>query len=108
MKISNQELYKLNMPQVIIEDTTTSSKWASDVEGMNKETLDSMYRIQSAVYNLFANCDMRELAANTISPAQQNIFIPLKTWIVNLGGCFAKISIHQRCFSGCYAEMKII
>lgn len=108
MRISNKELHKLNMAQVIIEDLGYIDKWPSNTEEMNEITLNSMYRVQSAIYNLFANCEIRETAANTINPAQQNVFIPLKTWIINLGGCFAEVSIHQRVLDGCFAEMQII
>jgi hypothetical protein len=78
------------------------------VQEMNESTLNSMYRVQTAIYNLFANCEIRETSANTINPAQQNIFIPLKTWIINLGGCFAEVKIQQRVLDGCFAEMQVI
>lgn len=108
MNITNQELYKLKMPQVIIEDNKYPVKWISDVQEMNHETLNSMYRVQDKLYSLFGKCEMRETSANTINPAQQNIFIPLKTWIINLGGCFAEIKIQQRALDGCFVEMQII
>lgn len=108
MNVTNQELYELKMPQVIIEDTIATIKLDASNEIMDKETLDSMYRVQSEIFKLFGLCDMREIEANTISPSQQNIFIPLKTWNINLGGCYAEIRIMQRCWDGCFAEMKIL
>lgn len=109
MRVSNQELHALKMAQVIIEDTEYKmEKWLTNVQEMNETTLESMYRVQEQLYKLFGKCEMRETAANTINPAQQNVFIPLKTWNVNLGGCFAEIRIQQRVLDGCFAEMKII
>jgi hypothetical protein len=105
---NNQELHALKMPQIIIKDDIPFVKWITDVDEMNKETLDSMYKVQSEIYNLFKFCELREVTANTINPAQQNVFMPLKVWNVNLGNCFAEISIHQRCLDGCFAEMKIL
>jgi hypothetical protein len=108
MRITNKELHELNMPQVIIEDMEYEDKWPENTSKMNEQTLESMYRVQDSIYNLFGKCEMRETQANTINPAQQNIFIPLKTWIINLGGCFAEIRIQQRALDGCFAEIKII
>jgi hypothetical protein len=114
MNITNQELHRIGLPQVIIEDTTdyNCNPWGlSDqerVSELNRVALESMYKVQEQIYNLFGRCEMKETEANTISPAQQNIFKPLKVWIVNLGECFAEISIMQRVFDGCFAEMKII
>lgn len=108
MRTTNQELHALNMAQIIIEDTAYQNKWPENVQEMNKTTLDSMYKVQEQLYNLFGKCEMRETQANTINPAQQNVFIPLKTWNVNLGGCFAEIRIQQRVLDGCFAEMQII
>lgn len=108
MNITNKELFELNMPQVIIEDMEHPNKWLNTTEEMNKQTLSSMYRVQEQLYKLFGKCEMKETQAHTINPAQQNIFIPLKTWIINLGGCFAEIRIQQRVLDGCFAEMQII
>ena len=108
MNVSNQELYELKMPQVFIKDEIKLIGFGQTTEEMNKDTLESMYRVQDQIYRLFGQCDMRETQANTINPVQQNIFLPLKQWIVNLGGCFAEISIHQRVLDGCFAYFKII
>jgi hypothetical protein len=114
MKITNQELHRLRMPQVIIEDTEKyiCNPFGLDnqkrVDELNRATLESMYRVQDELYNLFGKCEMRETQANTINPAQQNVFIPLKTWIINLGGCFAEVKIQQRVLDGCFAEMQIL
>lgn len=110
---NNQELHALKMAQVIIEDNTYDSKslflqGQAMVDELNRATLASMYRVQNELFNLFGACEMHERVANTISPAQQNVFMPLKVWNVNLGGCFAEISIHQRVFDGCFAEMQIL
>jgi hypothetical protein len=113
MNITNQELYELKMPQVIIEDTEYrgapwSLKGQELTDALNKATLESMYRVQDAIYRFFGLCEMREIEANTINPAQQNVFKPLKSWNVNLGGCFAVVSIMNRVFDGCFAEIKIL
>lgn len=108
MNVTNQELYELKMPQVIIEDTTKPVRWGATTEEMNKSTLDSMYRVQEAIYRLFGECDMRETLANTINPAQSNMFLPLKQWNINLGGCFVEVSIMQRVLDGCFAEMRVL
>lgn len=113
MKITNQELHALKMPQIIIEDEQYEGisiflEGQTMTDELNRVTLESMYRVQSTFFNLFGLCEMRERIANTINPAQQNIFMPLKSWNVNLGNCFAEISIHQRCFDGCFAEMQIL
>lgn len=109
MKINNQEKHKLGMHQIIIADDITGINFlALTTEGSNNITLESMYRVQDQIYHLFGKCDIRETQANTINPAQQNIFIPLKVWNVNLGECFAEIRIQQRVFDGCFAEMLIL
>jgi hypothetical protein len=114
MKTSNKELYELKLPQVIIEDTEKydgnifAFEGQAMVDELNRITLESMYRVQTAVYNLFAKCDIREIQANTINPAQQNVFIPLKQWNINLGGRFAIVSIHQCVLDGCFAEIEIL
>jgi len=112
MKISNQELFEHHMPQIIIEDTEYKCEpfgltGQERVDEINRTTLDSMYRVQESIYRLFGECDMRETLANTINPAQSNMFHPLKQWNINLGGCFAEISIMQRVLDGCFAEMKV-
>jgi len=114
MRTTNVELYELKMPQVIIEDTDKYECGAFGLEGqartdeINRATLNSMYKIQDAIYRLFGQCDMREIEANTINPAQQNLFASLKSWNINLGGCFAIVSIRQRVWDGCFAEMAIL
>jgi len=113
MTSTNQERFKLGLPQIIIEDTEYKGiplrlEGQEMVEALNKETLDSMYRIQEAVYRLFGLCEIRERQANTVNPAQQNLFIPLKVWNIRLGGCYVEVSIYQRVLDGCYAEMKIL
>jgi hypothetical protein len=99
---------KLKMPQRIIEDNDCKCKLSATTEEINEEIFESMYRVQDAVYRLFGQCEMREIEANTINPAQQNMFIPLKEWNVNLGGCFAEVRIMQRVLDGCFAEIEIL
>jgi hypothetical protein len=99
---------KLKMPQRIIEDNDCKCKLSATTEEINEEIFESMYRVQDAVYRLFGQCEMREIEANTINPAQQNLFMPLKQWIINLGGCFVKVSIYQRVWDGCFADMAIL
>lgn len=108
MKGLNQELYELKMPQVIIEDSECKCNLSATTEEMNRQTLNSMYRVQDAIYRLFGQCDMRELEATTINPAQQNIFVPLKAWNINLNGCFAIVRIQQRGFGGCFANIEVL
>jgi hypothetical protein len=98
----------MNIPQIMIEDNDCKCKLNATIEEMNEETLESMYRVQEAVYRLFGQCDMREIEANTINPVQQNIFIPLKAWNINLNGCYAIVRIHQRGLGGCFANIEIL
>ncbi len=113
MNVSNQELHALNMPQVIIEDSEYKdgifqANEEARIAEMNRTTLDSMYRVQESIYKLFGQCDMQEIEANTINPAQQNIFISLKSWRINLNGCYAIVRIKQRAIEGCFAEIEIL
>jgi hypothetical protein len=108
MKGLNQELFELKMPQHIIEDNECKCKLSATTEEMNEEILESMYRVQEAVYRLFGQCDIREIEANTVNPAQQNIFVPLKSWNVNLVGCYVIVKIHQRGLGGCFANIEIL
>ena len=113
MNVTNQELHELKMPQVIIEDDKYSDR-AFALSGqkmtneLNRATLESMYRVQDALYRLFGLCEIREIQANTINPVQQNVFLPLKSWNINLGGCYAEVSIHQRGLGGCFADIEIL
>jgi hypothetical protein len=104
----NQDLYELKMPLHIIEDDDYKCKLSATIEEINKETLESMYRVQDAIFRLFGKCEMIEIEANTINPAQQNIFLPLKAWNINLVGCYAIVRIHQRGLGGCFANMEIL
>lgn len=106
MNTTNQKRYEIGLPQVIIEDIDELKGWPT-TEQSDKFVLDSMYKLQSEIYKLFSACDIRETQANTISPSTQNIFIPLKAWQINLGGCFAEIKIQQRMFEGCFATIEV-
>ena len=108
MRVTNQELYECHMPQVIYEDEINNTEWWNDTDKANKVILKSMYKVQDVIYKLFIKCDIREIEANTIDPMRQNAFLPLKKWNINLDGCFAEVSIHQRLLEGCYAEIEII
>lgn len=108
MSTKNQERYRLGMGQIIIEDEKYSLEWESSVEEMNRNALESMYRVQEAIYRLFGGCDIRETEANTINPAQQFLFTPLKVWNINLNNCFVEVRIQQRVLDGCFAEISII
>lgn len=96
------------MTQTMIKDDDCNIKLNATTEEMNEETLESMYKVQEQIYKLFSQCEMVELEANTINPVQQNIFIPLKSWRINLNGCYAIVKIQQRGLGGCIATIEVL
>ena len=77
--------------------------FSNNLNEINKAILNDFYK--AVDYVLSKNFDdIREIESNTINPAQQNIFIPLRAYRVLRNGHYKTIKIFQRFWGGFYIE----
>jgi len=80
-----------------------SDLWDNDIDKMNKAILSDFYQ---AVEWLLGQGyeEYKEIQSNTINPAQQNAFTPLRVYRVKRNGHYKTVKIYHRFFGGCYIE----
>ena len=79
----------------------TTTPLTATTEELNEAILKDFYEAVNYILTKSEYDEIRELENNTINPAQQNIFIPLRTYRVLKNGHYKKISIHHRFLGGC-------
>lgn len=79
----------------------TDVSFRATTDELNKAILNDFYEVVKYILTKKEYDEIQELASNTINPAEQNIFIPLRTYKVFRNGHYKKISIFHRCFGGC-------
>lgn len=72
------------------------------VEKMNERILNDFYAAVKWVLHHYDECI--ELQSNTINPAQQHVFTPLRIYRVLKNGHYREVRIYQKCFGGILIE----
>ena len=78
-------------PAVVKSDTTFS-----------ESVINDFYVAVDFVLSYFSNCEIKEVASNTINSEKQNIFIPLREYRILKNGHYKTVKIFSRGFGGCY------
>lgn len=89
------------MTYVCIESEENSL--TTDVNKMNEAILKDFYKAVDYVLSKRFE-EIIEIESNTINPAQQNIFMPLRVYRVLRNGHYKTIKIFQRFLGGFYIE----
>jgi len=80
-----------------------SDLWDNNTDKMNKAILADFY--QAVEWLLRQGYEeYKEIQSNTINPAQQNAFTPLREYRVKRNGHYKTVKIYHRFFGGCYIE----
>lgn len=83
-------------------DATTSISLNDTIEEMNQKILTDFYIAVEWVLKHYEECV--EIISNTINPAQQNIFEPLREYRVLKNGHYRIVRICQVCMGGIIVE----
>lgn len=75
--------------------------FSSDRDTMNAAILKDFYKAVEWVLKKSGYDDYREIQSNTINPAQQNAFIPLREYRVKKNGHYKTVKIFHRFWGGC-------
>jgi hypothetical protein len=78
-----------------------------NTEELNKHILTNFYNAVNWLLNKSYE-EYIELNSNTINPAQQNAFLPLREYRVKRNGHYKLVNIYYRFFGGCWIEERTI
>ena len=78
-----------------------------NVSEMNEAILKDFYHAVEWLLNKGYE-EYKEITSNTINPAQQNAFLPLREYRVKRNGHYKIVKIYHRFFGGCWIEEKAI
>ena len=98
---------KLKTMNYFTECKSNSDIFSSNINKMNNAILNDFYEAVKYLLNKGYE-EYIELISNTINPAQQNAFLPLREYRVKRNGHFKTVSIYQRFGGGCCIEEKAI
>jgi len=74
--------------------------FSNDIKKMNEAILNDFYVAVDWILNRgYEEC--REVQSNTINPAQQNAFLPLREYSVLRNGHYKTVKIFHRFWGGC-------
>jgi hypothetical protein len=99
----NQEFKTMNY----FTECEDNDMFSNDINKMNNAVLNGFYKAVECLLNKGYE-EYIELTSNTINPAQQNAFIPLRKYKIKRNGHYKIASIYQRFGGGCCIEEKAI
>ena len=82
-----------------------SDIFSNNVDKMNKAILNEFYKAVEWLLNKGYE-EYTELISNTINPAQQHAFLPLREYRVKRNGHYKTVNIYHRFLGGCWIEEK--
>jgi hypothetical protein len=103
MKPANYYNPELKTMNYFTEYEGNSDVFCSDVNKMNDAILNEFYKAVDWLKNKKYE-EYTELISNTINPAQQNAFLPLREYRVKRNGHYKLVSIYHRFLGGCWIE----
>jgi len=80
-----------------------SNIFSDNINKMNAAILKEFYKAVEWLLNRGYE-EYVELASNTINPACQNVFLPLREYRVKRNGHYKYVNIYHRFFGGCWIE----
>ena len=82
---------------------SVAHRFTTNVDEMNEDILADFYNAVEWLLNRGYK-EYREINSNTINPAQQNAFLPLREYLVKRNGHYKTVNIYQRFWGGCWIE----